>query len=255
MKKNKLTIITGIFLVTLASSYAAMFHNSHTTIDHQNSTDNQKPTSQIKSPAHLAVTKIHSTDIQEQVRNIDAKTTDLNSKVLQLALTAYEHAEQKGIVKKPYLTIIDYSKPSFEKRMWIVDLRNNSVPFHTYVAHGVGSGNTNATRFSDQPGSKESSLGTFVTANTYYGHKGLSLRLDGLEKGFNDKALSRAIVIHGAWYVNPDFINKYHRTGRSWGCPAIETTLAKPIIDTIKNGSVVFAYYPNQGFLDHSQYA
>lgn len=150
--------------------------------------------------------------------------------------------------------MIDYSLPSNKQRMWVFDLRNERLLYNTYVAHGKNSGVNVARSFSNRESSKQSSLGTYITKNTYIGHKGYSLNLQGLDRGFNDNAYNRRVVIHGAWYVEPEFIKKAGRAGLSWGCPAIAQTLAKPVINTIKNGSVVFAYYPDKKFLSHSGY-
>lgn len=171
-----------------------------------------------------------------------------------MALSAYKKASAKGAVKKPVLTVIDYSLPSYKQRMWIFDLRKERLLYNTYVAHGKNSGMDVPRHFSNRPSSKETSLGTYVTRDTYYGSKGLSLNLQGLERGFNDNAYSRRVVIHGAWYVEPDFIKRAGRAGRSWGCPSIAKTLARPVINTIKGGSVVFAYYPDHYYLSHSGY-
>lgn len=194
------------------------------------------------------------TDINTQVQHLGSKAPRLNKNVLKLALTAYKNADRKGAVKKPVLTVIDYSLPSNKQRMWVFDLNRERLLYNTYVAHGRNSGNNNANHFSNVNSSKESSLGTYITKGTYMGHKGYSLNLQGLDKGFNDNAYSRRVVIHGAWYVEPDFIKKSGRAGLSWGCPAIAQTLAKPVINTIKNGSVIFAYFPDKKFLSHSGY-
>lgn len=194
-------------------------------------------------------------DLNKQISHLSQKAPQLNKKVLKLALTAYQKASVKGAVKKPVLTVIDYSLPSSKQRMWIFDIRKERLLYNTYVAHGQNSGMTTPTHFSNQPSSKATSLGTFVTRDTYMGHKGYSLNLQGLEKGFNDNAYSRRVVIHGAWYVEPDFIHKAGRAGRSWGCPSIAQTMAKPVINTIKGGSVVFAYYPDHNYLAHTGYA
>lgn len=191
-------------------------------------------------------------DVSQQVQHLSQKAPQLNRKVLKLALVAYKNAESKGNVKKPVLTVIDYSLPSSKQRMWIFDLRNEKLLYNTYVAHGMNSGMNTPHHFSNKVMSKETSLGTYVTRDTYMGSKGLSLNLQGLERGFNDNAYNRRVVIHGAWYVEPDFIKKTGRAGRSWGCPSIAKTLAKPVINTIKNGSVVFAYYPDKFYLSHS---
>ena len=194
-------------------------------------------------------------DINKEVQHLGQKAPQLNKKVLKLALTAYQKASVKGAVKKPLLTVIDYSLPSSKQRMWIFDVRREQLLYNTYVAHGQNSGMTTPNHFSNQPSSKATSLGTFVTKDTYIGSKGISLNLQGLEKGFNDNAYNRRVVIHGAWYVEPDFIKKAGRAGRSWGCPSIAQTIAKPVINTIKGGSVVFAYYPDRNYLSHTGYA
>lgn len=201
------------------------------------------------------VTKIQpDTAINTQVKHLGDKAPQLNKKVLKLALTAYQNADKKGAVKKPVLTVIDYSLPSNKQRMWIFDLQHEKLLFNTYVAHGKNSGEGEAKRFSNIESSKQSSLGTYITKDTYIGHKGYSLNLQGLDRGFNDNAYNRRVVVHGAWYVEPKFIKETGRAGKSWGCPAIAKTLAKPVINTIKDGSVVFAYFPNQYFLSHSNY-
>ncbi|MFI4918762.1 MAG: murein L,D-transpeptidase catalytic domain family protein [Legionellales bacterium] len=189
-----------------------------------------------------------------QLQHLSHKAPQLNKGVLKLALTAYKNADKRGAVKKPVLTVIDYSLPSNKQRMWVFDVRNERLLYNTYVAHGKNSGVNNAHHFSNRESSKESSLGTYITKDTYMGHKGYSLNLQGLDRGFNDNAYNRRVVIHGAWYVEPDFIKKAGRAGLSWGCPAIARTLAKPVINTIKNGSVVFAYFPDKYFLSHSGY-
>ncbi|UUM32636.1 murein L,D-transpeptidase catalytic domain family protein [Vibrio japonicus] len=154
------------------------------------------------------------------------------------AYIAYKNTPGK---KKPLLTIIDYSKPSTEKRFYVVDLNKKKLVFNTYVAHGVNSGQKVATQFSNIINSRKTSLGTFLTDSTYYGSNGYSLRLDGLTAGVNDKARQRYIVIHGANYANESFIRKHGYLGRSWGCPALPKTLSRKIIDTIKGGSVIYA--------------
>lgn len=179
----------------------------------------------------------------------------LKLKALNLAANAYTHAYEEGTVKKPILTVIDYSLPSSQKRMWVFDVAHDQLLYKTYVAHGKNSGDLYAKSFSNIPQSKASSLGAYLTKGSYYGSKGMSLNLKGLEKDFNNNAFSRRVVIHGAWYVKPDFIQSHGRAGRSWGCPAVSPKLAKPIINTIKNGSIVFAYYPDKKYLSQSDYA
>lgn len=194
-------------------------------------------------------------DINREVSHLSQKAPNLNVRVLKLALTAYEKARENGKAQKPVLTVIDYSLPSNKQRMWIFDVKSERLLYNTYVAHGRNSGADVANHFSNRPSSLASSLGTYVTKDTYFGSKGLSLNLQGLEKGFNDNAYNRRVVMHGAWYVEPTFIKQTGRAGRSWGCPSIAQTMAKPVINTIKGGSVVFAYYPDKNYLSHTGYA
>ena len=175
-------------------------------------------------------------------------------KVLDLALSAASCAIGSGLVQTQpkTLTVIDYSLPSAERRLWVLDLATGETLRRELVAHGQGSGGNVATVFSNAPDSHQSSLGLFVTADTYVGRNGYSLRLDGLDAGFNDRARERAIVIHGAPYVSEDVVKAQGRLGRSWGCPALGEDVARDVIDSIKGGNLVFAYYPDRAWLNGS---
>jgi len=179
-------------------------------------------------------------------------TVDL--KVLDLALRSATCAVRAGLVEAPStLTLIDYSRRSADRRLWVFDLKSGRVLHHVLVAHGQGTGGDLATAFSNEPDSHQSSLGLFTTADTYVGRNGYSLRLDGLDQGFNDRARERAIVMHGAPYVSDDFVRAQGRLGRSWGCPALGDDVARTVIDRIKGGNLVFAYYPDQAWLNGSR--
>lgn len=192
---------------------------------------------------------------EKQVQIIQAQASTLDSKVLRYSLKAYMNVRKKGMDNKQLLTIIDYSKPSTEKRLWVFDLKSGRELFHTWVSHGKNTGDVNSTSFSNKPGSLKSSFGVFVTdSSPYMGGNGYSLRMRGLEAGVNDKAYDRDIVFHGAHYVNSASIKRYGRIGRSWGCPAVDEKMAKPLINTIKENTVVFAYYPDHNWLSHSKY-
>lgn len=205
--------------------------------------------------AHLPVIKAHGkTNLRRKFCVLAATAPNIDNKVLHYALNAYNKAQNLGVVKKHILTVIDYSKPSNKKRMWVFNVDNNKLMYNTFVAHGKNSGIRIPHVFSNQISSKETSLGTYITTTTYSGHKGYSLHLNGLEKGLNNNAFTRHIVMHGAWYVEPKYIKKSGRAGRSWGCPAIAASLAKPIINFIKSGTVLFAYSPDKFFLSHSAY-
>lgn len=192
--------------------------------------------------------------VDQEERIISSHVSNIDPQALRTGLTAYANAKRMGVDNKPLLTIIDYSKPSTEKRLWVINLDTNQTLFNTWVAHGKNSGmGTEATSFSNSPESKKTSIGVYLTADTYYGHDGYSLRLRGLDQGFNSNAYSRAIVMHGAHYVNAGRMGE-GVVGHSWGCPAVNPALAKPIIDTIKQNTIIVAYYPDHNWLSHSQY-
>ncbi len=182
------------------------------------------------------------------------EVAELSPNVLRLALQAVEVAEKQGLGNGQVVAIIDFSLPSTKRRLWVLDLEHKQVLFHELVAHGKGSGENFATAFSNQPGSFQSSLGLYVTESPYEGEHGYSLRLRGLEQGINDQAEARAIVIHGAWYVSQNMIEQQKRLGRSLGCPAVEPAVVKPLIDTLKNGRLLFAYYPDRQWLSTSKF-
>jgi hypothetical protein len=174
--------------------------------------------------------------------------------VLELALRAYECGQESGTFEKPLLTVIDYSLPSTERRLWVIDVSRRRVLFHELVAHGENSGGNWATNFSNRLGSRQSSLGLFRTEETYVGGHGVSLRLEGLEPGVNDRAMQRKIVMHGADYVDLGVAAQLGRLGRSWGCPALPRPASRRVIEHIKGGSAVFAYYPDRRWLGQSQF-
>ena len=189
------------------------------------------------------------------VSSLARQAAGLRPNVLKLALEAATCASDKGLVKrKDRLTVIDYSLPSTEPRLFVFDLASQKLLFRELVAHGKNSGGDRANFFSNESGSEASSLGLFVTADTYFGGNGYSLRLRGLEEGVNDMAWDRAIVMHGAYYVSREAIRALGRLGRSWGCPALRAEIARKVIDTVRGGTPVFAYYPDQGWLSRSAF-
>jgi L,D-transpeptidase catalytic domain len=170
-------------------------------------------------------------------------TNGPSRRVLDAAMAAYVRASERGtVVRTNLLTVIDYSRPSTEPRLWVLDLAAGRVLYRELVAHGRRSGDNISRFFSNSEGSLMSSLGLFVTDTPYIGHNGYSLRLRGLDPGLNDHAYDRAIVLHGAEYVSAAVAAKLGRLGRSWGCPAVRAPIAHALIDTIKGGSVLFAY-------------
>jgi hypothetical protein len=173
------------------------------------------------------------------VRDVDG----LSPRALAAALDAVACARSRGVAGRgDLLTVIDYSLPSTAPRLWVLDLARGKVLFHELVAHGAGSGDNYATRFSNASESRQSSLGLFLTGGTYEGGNGYSLKLNGLDPGVNDRAEERKVVMHGAWYVSADHVQHFGRLGRSWGCPALPVASAHAVIDVIKNGTFLFSY-------------
>ncbi|CCH55023.1 hypothetical protein BN8_04254 [Fibrisoma limi BUZ 3] len=177
-------------------------------------------------------------------------SSGLRKEIFDYALRGW----QKMASAKPIVSIVDLSQPSNKKRLYVIDLLNRKLLFQTYVSHGRNSGDLVASRFSNITSSFQSSLGFYQTLKTYNGKHGLSLQLKGLEKGFNDKAYDRNIVLHGADYVCEDFIRRTGRLGRSQGCPAVPYALSKSIIQAVKDGSCLFVYSPNAEYLKRSTY-
>lgn len=177
----------------------------------------------------------------------------LEREVFRLAVIGYANLRSRGELSRiTFLSIIDYTKPSTEERLFIIDITGRKLTRTSLVAHGKNTGENFAVRFSDEPGSLKSSFGFFTTGETYYGRHGYSLRLHGLEKEFNGNALERYVIIHGAWYVSQKFADRYGRLGRSWGCPALPLESASEIIDMIKGGSCLFVYFNDQVYFETS---
>jgi hypothetical protein len=178
----------------------------------------------------------------------------IDPKLLQSIESILNYTKNNQIEHNHILTVIDYSLPANQKRLWVFDLQAQKVLFHTYVSHGLKSGGLSSNFFSNRFNSKASSIGVYRTDKTYYGRHGLSLKLDGLDRGFNDNADMRAIVMHGGWYVEESFIQKYGRAGRSWGCPAVPDQLTGDIINTIKDKSLFVIYYPSTEWFEKSRF-
>jgi hypothetical protein len=178
----------------------------------------------------------------------------LSEEAFTTAWKGYEKlVQQKQLSRTNHLTICDFSQPSGKKRLYIIDVANKKLITNTYVAHGKNSGSEYATQFSNVSESLQSSLGFYVTAQTYIGEHGLSLRLSGVDAGYNDKAYSRSIVLHGATYVDAGRVKAGVMMGRSFGCPAVPQKESAQIINNIKNGSCLFIYNPNKNYLQHSK--
>jgi hypothetical protein len=160
---------------------------------------------------------------------------------------------KKGLIhKRSVLSICDFSQSSRSKRMYVIDVLHRKLLYRTYVAHGQNSGDEYATSFSNQPDSYKSSLGFYVTQRTYIGHNGLSLRLNGVDSGYNDMAFKRQIVLHGSTYVTPKYMQEFGTMGTSLGCPALPPAVSRQIIHLVRGGSCLFIYHPTQEYLDNS---
>ena len=174
----------------------------------------------------------------------------LSRDAFDLALKGYNNLVEKRLVRnKNIITVIDFSKPSNQKRLFVIDLKNNKLLFQSLVAHGRNSGLEYATQFSNDIDSHKSSLGFYITLKPYTGEHGYALKLKGCERGFNNKAYDRAIVIHGSEYVTEQFLKSNGFLGRSFGCPALPEKINKKVIDVIKNGSCLFLYHPTKKYL------
>jgi L,D-transpeptidase catalytic domain len=192
-------------------------------------------------------------EAQTVYEGMNLKRVGLSEKAFTYAWQGYKQLLEAGqIYKKGILTICDFSQSSRRRRMYIVDVENQKLLVQTFVAHGRNSGGEYARRFSNSPESHKSSLGFYITRNTYFGGHGLALNIEGLEKGFNDKADARNIVVHGSRYVGVNHLRNNPFNGRSFGCPAIPAKETKKIIHTIKGGSVFFIYHPTKDYLERS---
>lgn len=203
--------------------------------------NNLNITETIKLPGSKVISSYNELNI-----NSDKKPS---FESFSIALEGFYKLKEKGLVIKDILTLIDFSKSSNTKRLWVIDLTTNEVLFNTLVAHGKNTGEEFANYFSNKAESFQSSLGFYATAEVYIGKHGLSLRLDGLQKGLNDKARERAVVVHGADYVSESFIKNHKRLGRSQGCPALPVEMNKKIINVIKERSCLFIYHPSKSSL------
>lgn len=185
---------------------------------------------------------------------VSLSETGLTKDIFDLAIKGLKKLDSDGKLNNPNIvTIVDYSQSSNKKRLYVIDLKNKKLLFNTFVAHGRNTGEEYAKSFSNDEGSYKSSLGFYITEHPIIGsHTGFSLQIDGVEKGFNDHAVQRAIIIHAAEYATENFIQKHGRLGRSYGCPSLPPEMNKPIIDAIKGGTCLFLYNPNKDYISNS---
>lgn len=204
----------------------------------------------LKSPKILA-SVVETSTLEVKINTICRKLKDNNTKlpdlkVLSQALAGFYDLKERGVITKDILTVVDFTLSSTVKRLWVIDLSTNAIVYNTLVAHGRNTGEEFAKLFSNSDSSYKSSLGFYATGETYNGKHGVSLKLDGLEKGYNDNARSRGVVVHGADYVSDNFIKSNKRLGRSQGCPALPVALTQDIISIIKNKSCLYIYHSSR---------
>ena len=213
-----------------------------------------KDTALISNLTYAAKSAATSVDLMSNqlYDSLQLDKVGLTKAALEFAYRGHQVLEEKGVLSNPdILTVCDFTQSSLSKRMYIIDLKNYKLLLNTYVAHGRNSGLDYAERFSNKPESLESSLGFYVTKNTYQGKHGLSLKLSGLDQGFNDNAEARDVVVHGAPYIGEQRANSSYM-GRSFGCPAVPQKLAPTVINLIKNGTCLFIYHPNESYIENS---
>lgn len=216
-------------------------------------TKNNAASKVITASAVKPVTTENSENASALFSELHLTEAGLNQAVFNSALQGLHKLDEEGAIPKDdIITIVDFSQPSSQKRLYVLDLENKRILFNTLVAHGRNSGTLWTKSFSNQASSLKSSPGFYVTEDTYVGSNGYSLRLNGLEKNINDNAMNRAIVIHGAPYVDQSAINSLGFLGRSWGCPAVPVSKNKAIINTIKGGTCLFIYSPDKNYTERS---
>jgi hypothetical protein len=208
-------------------------------------------TTQHVYASHIPEIKLTSKALTQK---IERKNPALSHAAWLSGFRAYQHARQQGRDSQQLLTIVNFNKPSTEKRLWVFDMKNAQMLYHTYVAQGENTGHNVAKHFSNTPNSHESSIGVYLTGYTYYGHDGYSMHLYGLDPGFNNNVFKRHIVMHPAQYVSKQFAKTYGFMGHTYGCFGLNPKIAPKIISTIKNNTILVAYYPNKNWLNTSAF-
>ena len=253
MKRKAFWILSSTVLVT---AFTAISWISVKKVDAKPSNNTEKLV--VKNTSSVNATASAEEQFEQYINGVytaaGLQESNLDYNVFKKAFIGYLNLKTANLVSaKQLLSIVDFNKSSTTKRMWIIDLANQKLLFNTLVAHGQGSGGDTPDKFSNKPESHQSSLGLYVTSEIYQGKHGLSMKLDGMDKGFNNNAKERAIVIHGADYVSQEFVNSRGRLGRSHGCPALPVALTGKIIDNIKGKTTLFIAGPQSGYT--SQFA
>lgn len=252
-----------MILYSIALSLISLYQTSVANVIYKDIVPNKKNILTYRAPIHnyflendinYFYTVIPKKSLIEIKKLLLKKTSTLSKKKIEEILLILNCAHQNNINYRDIVTIIDYTQSSNKKRLWVFDLMNEKLLFHTYVSHGIKSGAIDSTYFSNINNSKASSIGVFKTGKAYRGRYGASLKLHGLDRGFNGNAYNRFIVMHGAWYLHDKFIQKYGRAGRSWGCPAVPLKHINPMINVIKEDTLLIAYNSDSKWIDRSKF-
>ena len=234
---KKLVVLLTLFFFTSALKAAPIY----------NSADAKAASARAAKKAEMKMVLATANSIYNEM---DLEDSGLSRKAFESAWTGYYKLRKRGLLRKSgILSICDFSQSSSNQRLYVIDVRNRRLLYRTYVAHGINSGEEFANAFSNKMESCKSSLGFYITKKTYTGCNGMSLRIEGVDKGFNDNAAKRAIVIHGATYVSQRILRKYGVMGTTFGCPAIPSEMTTQIIPVVKNGSCFYIYYPSKKYL------
>ena len=251
---TKLLVLLALCFYTASSAVAAPIYSPASVSSRTFTSNRTAMTAKEQKAAAIRAEKrmilATATNIYDEM---DLEDSGLSRKAFEYAWTGYYKLKKKGLLRRTgILSICDFSQSSSNERMYVIDVRNRRLLYRTFVAHGINSGEEFASSFSNKMESCKSSLGFYITTSTYTGMNGLSLRIEGVDKGFNDNAARRSIVIHGASYVSTRILHKYGVMGTTFGCPAIPAEMTSQIIPVVKNGSCFFIYYPSQKYLAQS---
>jgi hypothetical protein len=251
----KTALLSAIILLTFSTLQARPRYNHEDEV--RNGSVSAAKTASVaeeKAAALKAEMRMVKANAAIMYAEMDLEDSGLSHRAFQSAFIGYYKLKKKGLLRRTHiLTICDFSQSSSQQRLYVIDVRNRRVIYRTYVAHGINSGEEYASAFSNRMESCKSSLGFYITSSVYTGVNGLSLRIDGVDKGFNDNARKRSIVIHGANYVSLRVLHKYGVMGTTFGCPAIPSEMTTQIIPVVKNGSCFFIYYPSKKYLAESK--
>lgn len=237
-------VITSLTLSLLIIATPGGAHNDASNASAMATTENMLNTNTASMLSFAEKKEAYDKHVEKLYDKADLKKAGLSFSVFERAYRGYQNFKRQQLTstEKPVMTVVDFTMPSNQKRLWIIDLASRKVLYNTLVAHGRNTGNVKAEKFSNEPNSNMSSMGFYVTDKTYFGKHGLSLRLSGMDEKYNSNAMERAIVLHGADYVSEDFVKQYGRLGRSLGCPSVPREISGDVIEQIKDKTVLYIH-------------